>query len=131
MRPVGPVRGRVMIMRDWSFTRVVVVSLALWALAFIYINAMTDFGIHENGLGWLPFFVLVLAPCLIVPVWARQAVRLGEWHPGRFLTLWAIAILAYLALAQWHIGELVAFVASVCLLSLTWFGIEHRLRRLR
>jgi hypothetical protein len=118
-----------MALRNWSFTRVVVVNLTLWVLGFVYLNLMADVQVRETGIAWLPFFVPVLLPCIIVPVWASQASRLAEWHPGRFLTLWGIAALMYLPLSRWRIGGLVAFVAPTCLLSLTWFGIEHRLRR--
>jgi hypothetical protein len=118
-----------MALRNWSFTRVVGLCLAAWVLAFAYISLMADFGVRETGLAWLPFVILTLLPCIILPVWASRSVHVAAWHPGRFVLLWATAALVYMPLARWRVGGLVAFVAAVSLLGLTWFGIEHRLRR--
>ncbi len=115
----------------WSFHRLVLACLACWLAAFGYLGVMADLGVRETGLAWLPFFGLFLAPALLVPRWSSASRSLGQWHPGRFVLLWLIAYLSYRLVTAFRIGTLVGLILGIAVLSLTWFGFEHRQRHRR
>lgn len=112
--------------REWSGTRLVAVLGVGWAI--VWVLAVIGHGTKNSVLAVLVIISALILSC-VAAVWSwYYRIKVGNWHFGKFVMLWALLGAFALFLRGVEEGlEIVAFlVGGIPLVVLTWSWLSAR-----